>query len=75
MIRKIIVGPNPKDAMAYVVGMRAGTGEVDSIVRDDAALYKYGRTIFRIYIKNDDGVMEWKSIENMPVMLEYDLNF
>jgi hypothetical protein len=61
--------------MAYVVGMRAGTGEVDSIVRDDAALYKYGRTIFRIYIKNDDGVMEWKSIENMPVMLEYDLNF
>lgn len=75
MIRKIIVGPNPKDAMAYVVGMRAGSGEVDSIVRDDAALYKYGRTIFRIYIKNDDGVMEWKSIENMPVMLEYDLNF
>lgn len=75
MIRKIIVGPNPKDAMAYVVGMRAGTGEVDSIVRDDVALYKYGRTIFRIYIKNEDGVMEWKSIENMPVMLEYDLNF
>jgi hypothetical protein len=75
MIRKIIVGPNPKDAMAYVVGMKAGSGEVDSIVRDDAALYKYGRTIFRIYIRNEDGVMEWKSIENMPVMLEYDLNF
>jgi hypothetical protein len=75
MIRKIIVGVNPKDAMAYVVGMRAGTGEVDSIIRDESALYKHNRTIYRIYIRNENGVMEWKSIENMPVMLEYDLNF
>lgn len=75
MIRKIIVGPNPKDAMAYVVGMKAGTGEVDSIVRDETALYKYSRTIYRIFIRTEDGVMEWKAIENMPVMLEYDLNF
>lgn len=75
MIRKIIIGLNPKDAMAYVIGMRAGTGEIDSIIRDEHALYKHGRTIYRIYIKTDEGIMEWKAIENMPVMLEYDLNF
>ena len=75
MIRKIIIGTNPKDAIAYVVGMRAGLGEIDSIVRDEHTLYKYGRTIYRIYIKTEEGLMEWKSIENMPIMLEYDLNF
>jgi hypothetical protein len=48
---------------------------VDSIIRDESALYKHNRTIYRIYIRNENGVMEWKSIENMPVMLEYDLNF
>ena len=28
LIRKIVVGRDPKDAMAYYVGMRAGTGKV-----------------------------------------------
>jgi hypothetical protein len=29
LIRKIVLGQNPKDAMAYYVGMRAGSGEVN----------------------------------------------
>ena len=34
LIRKIIIGKDPKDAMAYYVGMRAGGGEVSTIVLD-----------------------------------------
>ena len=41
IIRKIIVGPNPKDAMAYYVGMRAGDGRVSAIMENEKSLYKY----------------------------------
>jgi len=42
IIRKIIIGKDPKDAMAYYVGMRAGKGEVSAIVRDEKHLHRYG---------------------------------
>ena len=32
LIRKIIIGRDPKDAMAYYVGMNAGRGKVSAIV-------------------------------------------
>ena len=38
LIRKIVIGQNPKDAMAYFVGQRAGGATVDSIVLDDRYL-------------------------------------
>ena len=34
VIRKIVIGPNPKDAMAYYVGMRAGGAKVIAIKED-----------------------------------------
>lgn len=43
MIRKIIIGRDPKDAMAYYVGMRAGAGKVVAITEDEAHLYKYSK--------------------------------
>ena len=38
IIRKIVIGIDPKDAMAYYLGMRAGGGEVHAIVHDEAHL-------------------------------------
>ena len=41
LIRKIVIGPNPKDAMAYYVGMKAGAGKVVLIEEDDRAMFKH----------------------------------
>tara|TARA_Y100000361_G_C10904154_1_gene210594 strand:+ start:192 stop:428 length:237 start_codon:yes stop_codon:yes gene_type:complete len=75
VIRKIIIGRDPKDAMAYYVGMRAGSGEVSAIVLDDKHLHRYGKKRYLVYIQNQDGQMLWKSVDDMPCILEFDLNF
>ena len=43
LIRKIIIGRDPKDAMAYYIGMRAGSGQVSAIIIDEEHLYKHGK--------------------------------
>jgi hypothetical protein len=75
VIRKIVIGRDPKDAMAYFVGMRAGSGQVSAIVLDDEHLFRYSKKRYLVYIQNDDGQTLWKSIDDMPCILEYDLNF
>jgi hypothetical protein len=75
LIRKIIVGKEPKDGMAYYLGMRAGRGEVTAILEDEHHLHKFAKKRYLIYIENDEGTLLWKSIDEMPCMLEYDLNF
>ena len=75
IIRKIIVGPNPKDAMAYFIGMRAGDGNVSAIMEDERSLYKYNVRRYEIYIEDDDSSVLWKTIENQPVLIEYDCKF
>lgn len=76
IIRKIIVGDNPLKAMAYYVGQKAGESKVEAIVFDDKYMHAYGREKYIIYIKHpSDGVMLWKSISNMPVLIEYDCDF
>lgn len=75
MIRKIIIGRDPKDAMAYYVGMRAGSGKVVAITEDEAHLHRHSKKRYLIYIENEEGTMLWKSIDDMPCILEYDLNF
>ena len=51
VIRKIIIGRDPKDAMAYYVGMRAGSGEVSAIVLDDEHLHRYDKKRYLVYIQ------------------------
>ena len=75
LIRKIVVGPNPKDAMAYYVGMRAGDAKVSYIEEDEAALFRHGIRRYKVYIEDADNTYLWKSIENQPVMVEYDCKF
>ena len=74
--RKIIIGEDPKNAMAYYVGMRAGRGEVSTIVLDEKHLYKYGKQRYLVYMQNeDDSQVLWKSVDSMPCIIEYDCNF
>jgi|TARA_R110000796_G_scaffold59350_1_gene136734 hypothetical protein len=75
MIRKIVIGRDPKDAMAYFLGMRAGTGKVSAIVEDDSYLHKYNKKRYLIYIENDEGTMVWKTVDDMPCIVEYDIRF
>ena len=51
VIRKIVIGKDPKDAMAYYIGMRAGRGEVSAIVHDEKYLHRYGKSRYLIYLE------------------------
>lgn len=75
LIRKIIAGTDPLKALAYYVGQKAGEGEIDSIVLDGSHLHHHGERKYLIYLKKDSTLMLWKSIEGMPVIVEYDCNF
>ena len=76
LIRKIVVGQNPKDAMAYYVGQKAGISKVHAIIKDEKCMAKYGISRWLIYIENDqDGVMLWKTVEGMPCLVEHDCVF
>ena len=77
LIRKIVIGRDPKDAMAYYVGMRAGKGNVSRTqpIQLDRYQHKYGQTRYLIYIETDNDTRLWKSIDGMPCIIEYDLNF
>tara|TARA_R100000329_G_C7594725_1_gene210844 strand:+ start:747 stop:983 length:237 start_codon:yes stop_codon:yes gene_type:complete len=75
LIRKIVIGRDPKDGMAYYVGMNAGGGKVAAILQDESYLYKFGKTRYLVYIEDDEGTQLWKGIDDMPCILEFDLNF
>lgn len=75
LIRKIVIGRDPKDGMAYYVGMNAGGGKVAAILQDESYLYKFGKTRYLVYIEDDEGTQLWKAIDDMPCILEFDLNF
>ena len=75
LIRKIIIGRDPKDAMAYFVGMRAGGGEVSAIVMDEEHLSRYSLKRYLVYLQQDGGQVLWKSVDEMPCIIEYDCNF
>lgn len=75
LIRKIVIGRDPKDAMAYYVGMRAGAGSVSAIVLDDEHLFRYNKKRYLVYLQTDDGQVLWKAVDEMPCIVEYDLNF
>lgn len=75
LIRKIIVGPNPLNAMAYYVGQNVGTAKIEAIVLDLQYLERFGKEKFRVYIKDEKGIMCWKTIMNDNVLYENDCNF
>lgn len=74
-IRKIICGKDPKNGFAFVVGQTIyGGGTIHAIAQDGRAEQLYGRSRFLIYIENEDGILLWKSIDSMPIIVEYDID-
>jgi hypothetical protein len=75
LIRKIVIGKDPKDAMAYYLGMRAGNGNVCAIVLDDAHLHRYSKTRYLVYMEAEGSQVLWKAVDDMPCIVEFDCNF
>lgn len=75
IIRKLIIGQNPKDALAYVLDMKAGAGHVSAIEFDERTYLKNGQRCYNVYITGESGTMLWKRVENMPTLAEYDCHF
>jgi len=76
-IRKIIAGVDPLKAMAFVVGQSvAGNAEITNIELDERELIKNNVRQYVIWIQKENGEsFIWKTITNMPVIVEYDCNF
>ena len=76
VIRKIIIGEDPKNAMAYYLGMRAGGGQITAIMFDEPYLYKHGKERFLIYIDIEgEGTILWKWVLDMRCLVEFDCRF
>jgi hypothetical protein len=75
IIRKIVIGPDPKNAMAYYVGMKVSNGAVSLIQLDDWAMSVKGIRRYLVYVSTDEGTELWKAIEEMPCIIEFDLDF
>ena len=73
MIRKIVIGLNPKDAMAYYVGMNAGDGKIVAIEKNAMPT---GAVDVLIFIQTEQGTSLWKEVVGgMPIIIEYDCKF
>jgi len=55
--------------------MRAGAGEVSAIVMDEEHLVRYNKKRYLVYLQQDGGQVLWKSVDEMPCIIEYDCNF
>ena len=75
LIRKIIIGRDPKNAMAYYVGMKAGQDKVAAIVLDERHLQMHGKTRYLVYLQRDSDHVLWKAVDDMPCLIEFDCNF
>ena len=76
LIRKIIIGTDPKNGMAYYVGMPLRDGsKVSAISLDQEKLHRYAMRRYLIYVNADGNNKIWKAVDEMPCVIEYDLNF
>ena len=78
-IRKISIGKNfPDGAMHYQVGKTINLQKVPytiaSIHLNDFMLEK-GKICFDIFIQNEEGTVLWKSVIDMPVVVENNIDF
>ena len=44
-------------------------------MEDERALVKYNKKRYLVYIETDEGTLLWKAVDDMPCILEFDLNF
>jgi hypothetical protein len=74
-IRKLIVGADPLNAMAFEVGKTFNTPggilKVTEILEDQSAFYFFGNIRYLIYVETPDKkTCVWKFFERMPVSVE-----
>tara|TARA_Y100001938_G_C8010980_1_gene390006 strand:- start:569 stop:811 length:243 start_codon:yes stop_codon:yes gene_type:complete len=77
LIRKISIGPNPKDCMAYSVGQPVidGSYKITDIVLNDRVMHKTSVHRYDIWVEKNNERFLWKSIENSTCIIENDLKF
>lgn len=70
MIRKISIGLDLKNTMAFFVGQELFKSYiVDTIRKNDDGSYS-------LYLKKDGEIVLWKNFnKNLPITLEYNINF
>lgn len=76
-IRKISVGKDyPDGVIHYQVGKTVKLNDKPYIVTDilidkrDSGIFGYN-----IYIANEEGKVLWKTVRDVPVIIEYNINF
>ena len=82
-IRKIAVGPDFKNAMNFFVGQnvvrernKRSNSFGDHKEKIDRIIFKDGR--YEVWLITLDGSKEvkmWRYFENMPISVEYDINY
>lgn len=73
VIRRIIIGMNPKDGMSFTAGQAMGPLTICDIIKDKNYFYKFGKIRFLIYVmKAKGGKILWKEFIDMPLTVEYD---
>jgi len=76
IIRKIVVGADPKNGLAYKLGNTVGQYEIVDIQLDERAQSLYGLERYLIYVQEPaGGIVLWKMVSSCPVMIEFDINF
>jgi len=73
LLEKSSWGKTPKTPF---VGQKTGDSVVDSIIQDERALALHGIRRYLVYIYNSEkGTMLWKTIDEMPCLIEHDCDF
>ena len=77
-IRKISVGSGfPDKCVHYQVG-RNVSGKTDYIISHivvDTEAFKFDKLIYNIYISGNNETLIWKAISDVPVVVEYNIDF
>lgn len=78
-IRKISVGRNyPDGAIHYQVGKQMnlqGVPYTISQITLNEVLRAENKTAYDVFISNDYGTVLWKTIVDLPIMIENNINF
>ena len=70
-IRKISIGVDYKNAMHYIVGQEVIGGEYSiNLIK-----YYEESSSYKIWISNGSEIVLWKEFKNIPISIEYNINF
>jgi len=70
-IRKISIGADYKNAMHYIVGQEVIGGEYSiNLIK-----YYEESSSYKIWISNGSEIVLWKEFKNIPISIEFNINF